>query len=107
MFFFSGLCAAGGALGRGDYVAAAVQAADFIRANLYDEAKGVMLRSVYTDKDGVSQIGSPIEGFADDYAFFIRGLLDLYEATFEARFIEWAAQLQVKMSKIWQTDSST
>jgi uncharacterized protein YyaL (SSP411 family) len=35
-----------------------------------------------------------IPGFATDYAFFIEALLDLYEATFEARYFDRALALQ-------------
>ena len=46
------------------------------------------------------------EGFADDYAFLIRGLLDLYEAGQEVRWLEWAWQLQQKMDELfWDKES--
>jgi uncharacterized protein YyaL (SSP411 family) len=32
--------------------------------------------------------------FADDYAFLISGLIDLYEATFDESYLEWADRLQ-------------
>ena len=47
-----------------------------------------------TQSGNVAQLVKPIGGFADDYAFLIRGLLDLYEAGFEAKWIEWALDLQ-------------
>ncbi|MBS1825557.1 MAG: thioredoxin domain-containing protein [Acidobacteria bacterium] len=34
-----------------------------------------------------------IEGFLDDYAFFVQALLDLYEASFDVSLLEHAAQL--------------
>ncbi|MFI5358374.1 MAG: thioredoxin domain-containing protein, partial [Opitutales bacterium] len=37
------------------------------------------------------------EGFAEDYAYLIQGLLDLYEASFELRWLQWAEQLQTAM----------
>ena len=43
---------------------------------------------------GVGQVSTPIDAFADDYAFFVRGLLDLYEVTFDCKWVEWAKQLQ-------------
>ena len=45
-------------------------------------------------------IGS-IEGFADDYAFLIRGLLDLFEASQDDGWLEWASQLQEKMTELF------
>ncbi len=35
-----------------------------------------------------------IDGFAEDYAFLIQGLLDLYESTWDVDWLEWASELQ-------------
>jgi uncharacterized protein YyaL (SSP411 family) len=35
-----------------------------------------------------------VEGFADDYAFVVQGLLDLYEASFDVEWLKFAKQLQ-------------
>lgn len=43
----------------------------------------------------------PISGFADDYAFVIRGLLDLYEASGNVAWLEWANQLQDKQDDLF------
>ena len=43
-----------------------------------------------TYRDGESKI----DGFIDDYAFFIQGLLDLYEASFDVCWLDWATALQ-------------
>lgn len=40
---------------------------------------------------------SSTHGFADDYAFMICGLLDLYEASQNVTWLEWAWNLQEKM----------
>ena len=58
------------------YLEAATRAANFIRAKLYDESRKILFRS-YREGRG------EVEGFADDYAFVIQGLLDLYEASFD------------------------
>ena len=42
-----------------------------------------------------------IDGFADDYAYLIRGLLDLFEASQEERWLNWAWQLQEKMTELF------
>ncbi|HTO04041.1 MAG TPA: thioredoxin domain-containing protein, partial [Opitutus sp.] len=44
-------------------------------------------------------------GFAEDYACMIQGLLDLYEATFEVRWLEWAVQLQEKQIELFADDT--
>ena len=74
----SALAFGGRVLGEPRYVAAAVRAADFI----LDETRvgGRLQRSW---KDGRSS--GP--GFLEDDAFFIAGLLDLYEATFDQRWL--------------------
>lgn len=46
-----------------------------------------------------------VHGFADDYAFLIGGLLDLFEASQEQDWLEWAYQLQQKMIELfWDKD---
>jgi uncharacterized protein YyaL (SSP411 family) len=42
-----------------------------------------------------------IEGFVDDYTFMTRGLLDLYEATFNDKWIAWAEKLQEKQDELF------
>jgi uncharacterized protein len=76
------------------YLETATRAADFIRKNLYDESRKILFRSY---RDGRSQV----EGFADDYAFFIQGLLDLYEASFEMRWLKVALELQGQMDALF------
>ena len=65
----------------------AIKAAKFIKNELYDEAEKILYR-VYREGRGDTK------GFADDYAFLIEGLIDLYEATFEESYLQWADDLQ-------------
>ena len=44
---------------------------------------------------------SSAHGFADDYAFMIGGLLDLYEACHDEIWLEWAWNLQEKMINLF------
>jgi uncharacterized protein YyaL (SSP411 family) len=69
------------------YMAAAKKAAEFVKKEMYD-ASSNQLKRVW--REGAGDTGA----FADDYAFFIEGLIDLYEATFEEEYIKWAAELQ-------------
>ena len=80
------------------YCAAAEQTADFLQRELFDPGRGVLFRS-WCDGHGAT------EGFAEDYAYLIQGLLDLYEATFAGRWLQWAVQLQAKMDELF-LDSS-
>ncbi|MGM0545872.1 MAG: thioredoxin domain-containing protein [Bacteroidota bacterium] len=46
-----------------------------------------------------------IEAHADDYAFVIWGLLELYEATFDAHYLEWAISLnQQFVDRFWDEE---
>src|SRR5438876_3951185 len=69
------------------YLEAATRAAKFLRANLYDEKGKLLYRNFRAGR-------SVIEGFADDYAFVIQGLLDLYEASFDIEWLKFAIELQ-------------
>ena len=86
---------AGQTLADGDrYKEAAVKAASFIQDRLFDASAGKLYR-VYRGER------SDIEGFLDDYAFLIRGLLDLYETTFDVGWLEWAASLQSMQDRLF------
>ena len=72
----------------------AIRAAEFVERELFDAERGVLFRC-WREGRGAN------EGFAEDYAFFIQGLLDLYEASFELRWLEWAERLQAKMDELF------
>jgi uncharacterized protein YyaL (SSP411 family) len=78
-------------LGDPRYLAAAQRACDFLQTKLY---QGQLLRS-YRGAPGATH------GFAEDYAFVIQGLLDLYEADFDVRWLQWAGTLQVQMNALF------
>jgi len=63
-----------------------VRAAEFLRTHLYDQSRKVLARNF--------REGRGVDGFADDYAFFIQALLDLYEASFEIKWLKFALELQ-------------
>src|SRR5438270_3035581 len=69
------------------YLEIATRAGRFLRTNLYDEKSKLLYRNYRSGR-------SDIEGFADDYAFVIQGLLDLYEASFDVEWLKFAVQLQ-------------
>ena len=67
------------------YLNAAERAAGFILRDLNDHGR---LRRSVTDTSRADQV------YLDDYAFFIAGLLDLYETNFDYRWLERAIALQ-------------
>ncbi len=71
------------------YLGFALKAASFIKEKLYDEAKKTLYR-IWREGRGAT------EAFAEDYAFMIEGLIDLYEATFDEKWLHWADDLQSK-----------
>ena len=83
----SAFARAGEALDDAKYVNAAQTAAQFVQSKLYSTKTGKLTRRYRAGEIAV-------EGFLDDYAFFIQGLLDLYEASFDVRWLSWAIQLQ-------------
>jgi uncharacterized protein YyaL (SSP411 family) len=80
-------------LERSDYRQTAIRNAEFILSTLVqpagDGAPEGELRLYRTYKDGKAHI----EAFAEDYAFYADGLISLYEATFEPRWIDTARSL--------------
>ena len=77
------------------YLQAAIRAAEFVQRELFDPKTGGLFRS-WREGRGAA------EGFAEDYAYLIQGLLDLYEASFELRWLQWAGQLQAAMdARFW------
>ncbi|MCI0622137.1 MAG: thioredoxin domain-containing protein [Acidobacteria bacterium] len=90
----SALARAGQVLNEPRYLQTAEAAARFLRTNLY-EGQSVSLKRRY-------RTGSAdIDGFVDDYAFLIQGLLDLYEATFDVDWLTWAVRLQEKQDALF------
>jgi len=76
------------------YLNAATRAANFVQAKLYRQKDQMLLR---TYRGGESKI----DGFADDYAFLIQGLLDLYEASFDTHWLDLASILQERQNALF------
>ena len=82
------------ALGDPSYARAASRAADFILQAMCT-GSGRLLRR-YRRGEAVNP------GYADDYAFLIWGLLDLYETVFDVRYLAEAVRLQEAMSDLFR-----
>jgi len=77
------------------YVAAAIRASSFVERELLDLPGGVPRR---TWRRGAGS--GP--GFAEDCAFLVQAWLDLYEATFDTRWLVLAEKLQAAMdAEFW------
>ncbi|MEW6061572.1 MAG: thioredoxin domain-containing protein [Bacteroidota bacterium] len=68
------------------YRKAAVQAAEFLFTMMYNKDQQTLFRRY---RDGEVKY----EAHLDDYTFLISGLLDLYTATFDLRWLQWADEL--------------
>jgi uncharacterized protein YyaL (SSP411 family) len=83
--------------GRDADLAAARGAAQFLKDSLWKE--GTLLRSY---RQGAANVA----GFAEDYAFLIQGLLDLFEADFQPTWLAWALELQSLQDKFFWDPAS-
>ncbi len=82
----SAFARAGALLDDPAYLDRAHRAATFLHAELWDGSR--LFRSWRDGHQGETH------GFAEDYAYLIHGLLDLYEATFDHQWLDWAIDLQ-------------
>jgi len=75
----------------GECRSAAMKATKFIKDELWDQ-KTRQLWRVWREGRGETK------AFADDYAFLIQGLCDLYEATWDDGYLQWANELMRKLT---------
>jgi hypothetical protein len=88
------LAKAGNVLDNQKYTAAAAKAADFILQNLTDD-KGRLFKRYRQGKAGLS-------AHLNDYAFMVWGLLEIYQVTFEIKYLKDAIELNQQMlSHFW------
>ncbi|KAF2963592.1 hypothetical protein GQX73_g9978 [Xylaria multiplex] len=69
------------------YLAAARNAAQFLKTKLWDGSQKVLYRAYCDGRLGTA-------GFAEDYAYLIEGLIELYEVTADESWLGWADELQ-------------
>jgi uncharacterized protein YyaL (SSP411 family) len=83
------------------YAKAAANSAAFLKAKLYDPKQGTLKRRYRAGQVAV-------DGFLDDYAFLIQGLVDLYETSFDVQWLSWGVRLQDKQDEIfWDAGQGT
>lgn len=88
----SSLAYGGAVLQEKKYVDAAVRCADFALSTLYKDGR---LRRYYRDGRVAGK------AFLDDYAFVATGFLDLYQATFETKWLIAAKKLSEEMIELF------
>jgi uncharacterized protein YyaL (SSP411 family) len=78
----------------GAYLDAAKRAADFINTRMWNAATRTLLRRY---RDGYAEI----EAYAEDYACLVFGLIDLFQADADPRWLEWALALQRRQDELF------
>jgi uncharacterized protein len=86
----SAFAVVGRVLGEARYVDAAARAAGFVWTDMRPD--GRLVRSWKDGRTGVA-------GFLDDHAFLTAGLIDLYEASFDRRWLEAALDLAAETER--------
>jgi uncharacterized protein len=76
------------------YLQAARRAAAFLRGRMWHPATRTLLRRY---RDGHAEI----EAYAEDYAFLIFGLLELFQADADPAWLEWAIALQRRQDELF------
>jgi uncharacterized protein len=76
------------------FVDEARRAAEFVHSKLWNPANGVLLRRYRKGEAGV-------EGYAEDYAYLVFGLIELFQADGDPRWLEWAQTLQDRQNALF------
>ena len=66
----------------------------FVRRHLWNPASATLLRRYRQGDAGV-------DGYAEDYAYLIFGLLELFQAGGDPEWLEWALQLQERQDALF------
>jgi uncharacterized protein len=84
---------------RARYLAAAERAARFLEQFMWDASRHVVKRR-YREGD------TAIDGYAEDYAYLIFGLIELFQAGGDPRWLEWARALQKRQDEqFWDAEN--
>jgi uncharacterized protein YyaL (SSP411 family) len=85
---------AGRVLGESRYLEQAARAAEFVRSRLWRPDSRTLLRR-YRHGDAA------VDGYAEDYAYLIWGLLELFQADGDAAWLDWTLTLQARMDELF------
>jgi uncharacterized protein len=96
----AGYAKAGEVLKEPEYIKAATKAADFVLKNLKNK-DGRLLRTWSIKADGKPE--AKFNAYLDDYAFLAHGLLNLYDATSDKKWLDEARSLMEVVVK-WHAD---
>jgi uncharacterized protein YyaL (SSP411 family) len=80
--------------GQSRSVADARRAAQFIQTKLWNPSAGTLLRRYRRGDAGV-------DAYAEDYAFLIFGLIELFQADGDPQWLEWALSLQRRQDELF------
>ena len=81
------------------YLDAARRAAGFLRERMWNARSGILLRRY---RDGHAEI----DGYAEDYACLIFGLLELFQADPQPMWLEWAIALQRRQDELFWDEAA-
>jgi uncharacterized protein len=82
------------------YRASAEKAASFVRRSLWQAESRTLLRRYRAGN-------AAIEAYSEDYAFLIWGVLELFETTGAAEWLDWAITLQARQDELfWDDDEA-
>jgi hypothetical protein len=76
------------------YLDAARRAASFVREQMWNAQSGVLRRRY---REGHAEI----DGYAEDYAYMVYGLLELFQADPQPMWLEWTIALQRKQDELF------
>jgi uncharacterized protein YyaL (SSP411 family) len=75
----------------------AERAASWIQEHLWNASEGRLLRR-YRDGEAA------IDGYCEDYAYLIWGLIELFQATGSVRWLDWARELTAAQSTLFSDE---
>jgi len=76
------------------YLADAQRAATFIKTHVWSASSRTLLRRYRKGESGV-------DGYAEDYAYLVFGLLELFQADADPTWLDWAVELQARQDELF------